>query len=201
MDGRKMKIRDDQVSTVLLAKVYHLLPESIVLFSDTGKVEAPNENGNFSFLTSAKKYTCIGEPIPMTTENVFCNPFSYQTSQKFALGKPAKGKGRASAFSTFGRQRPPGVRQLGEFGYSGPSSSKAAVHEWRKNIEIMQWIEAEKRWKKTSNFPISLNEQTANISSVTKMVSDEVFDGESIVLTDVDHLKILDSSSSKGESL
>ena len=49
MDGRKMKIRDDQVTTSLLGKVFCLLPDSVVLLSDTGEVEIPTDGGYFTF--------------------------------------------------------------------------------------------------------------------------------------------------------
>ena len=89
-----------------------------------------------------------------------------------------KGKGRAWSPSVsscnFGHQRPPGVRQQVQ--------EPPKQHEWRKNIEVMKWMEYEKRWKKISNFPVCLSEQTASVPSVTKLVSDEVFEGEPIVM-------------------
>ena len=88
-----------------------------------------------------------------------------------------------------GRQRPPGVR------LQANDESARSRSEWRKNIDIMKWIDPEKKWKKISNLPLSLCEENANVISVTKM------GGEAAVLLDVDHLKLIDSGTSTGQYL
>ncbi len=70
------------------------------------------------------------------------------------------------------------------------SSSSSSRPEWRKYIEVCKWNEADKQWKKVSNVPIDLSEEIASVPNVSKMVSDELFDGEECVLMDIDYLKI-----------
>ena len=63
--------------------------------------------------------------------------------------------------------------------------------EWTKNIEICQWINCNRKWKKVSNLPICLNDESANIETVSSLVCEEAFHGEPIVLLDLDYLKLL----------
>lgn len=91
MEGRKMKMKNDQISILLLGKVFLLMPDSIVSFSEDGEVESPLED---TFLSLLKKYTCIGEPIPTAAESQVCTPFSYQT-----LG-PSKFAGNGKGWAT-----------------------------------------------------------------------------------------------------
>ena len=53
--------------------------------------------------------------------------------------------------------------------------------------------------EKISNLPLSISEDSANVTSVLSQVSTEVFKGEAIILLDVDYLKLLDSNTTKGE--
>lgn len=75
----------------------------------------------------------------------------------------------------------------------------ATTKEWTKNIEICHWLASQRKWKKISNLPLCLNDESANISSVSILVSVEAFDGDPVVLLDLDYLKLLDSSASKGD--
>lgn len=45
-----------------------------------------------------------------------------------------------------------------------------------KNVEIMKWVSSEKTWKKVSNLQVVLTEETANLTAVTKLVSDKAFE-------------------------
>ena len=67
--------------------------------------------------------------------------------------------------------------------------------EWTKTIEIFRWKGC---WEKISNLPIRLTENRANLSDVTRIVSEEGFEGKEIVLLDVDFLRILDTKAARG---
>lgn len=81
------------------------------------------------------------------------------------------------------------------------SSSSSSRPEWRKYIEVCKWNEADKQWKKVSNVPIDLSEEIASVPNVSKMVSDELFNGEECVLMDIDYLKIPNTSTTRGKKL
>ena len=68
---------------------------------------------------------------------------------------------------------------------------------WNKNIEICEYSDHD--WIKQFSLPIRINDDTANVENVTKMVSDEAFNGEPIVLVDTDYLRILDTPGTRGE--
>ena len=63
MDTKKVKMREEQITTGLLGKVFRLLPDSIILCTEDGELESPDEYRKFSSLLSYKTYACIGEPI------------------------------------------------------------------------------------------------------------------------------------------
>ena len=183
-DGKTIKLRQDQVCAKLVAKVFCLLPDSVLLCTDDGEVECPDDEGRFNNLEPYLSYSVIGENIPDSPgpSAVGVNPLSYQHS--FA-NFSSKGKSKwvptaVSSLSTaHGRQKPPGVK-LQEV-----TKTKAAG--WRKNVDICKWFNPERKWKKVSNLPIILTEETAHVSSVSDIVSDDTFNGEAAVLLDVDH--------------
>lgn len=51
-EGRTLQLRSDQVTVNNIARTFRLIPETIILVSDTGTVAIPDENGSFSDLDS-----------------------------------------------------------------------------------------------------------------------------------------------------
>ena len=72
-----------------------------------------------------------------------------------------------------------------------------AMASRNKNIEICEYSDND--WIKQFSLPIRINDDTANVENVTKMVSDEAFNGEPIVLVDTDYLRILDTPGTRGK--
>ena len=105
-------------NTAVLAKLFYMFPESIVLVSDDGYVATPNEDGDFVHVSNLPIWTVTGDStrqansaggtLQMTTPN------AYQP-------RPGKGKISASKWTpTFTTtlsqfQKPKGVR-VQEFG-------------------------------------------------------------------------------------
>ena len=76
------------------------------------------------------------------------------------------------------------------------------VVEWRKYVEICKWNECEGQWKKVSNLPLQLTNDTANVQQVSEMVAEDAFGGEggeTAILVDVDYLRIPDTANTKGK--
>ena len=46
-EGRVRKIRESELCTRLVGKVFNLFPDSIVLVNEDGLVETPSEDGRF----------------------------------------------------------------------------------------------------------------------------------------------------------
>ena len=61
-----------------------------------------------------------------------------------------------------------------------------ADREFTKKIDICRWSGPGSGWEKVSNLPLTLTEATATISNVADTVSDEAFEGYSVLLFDVD---------------
>jgi len=52
-----------------------------------------------------------------------------------------------------------------------------------------------------SNLPPTLTDATATVSNVADTVSDEAFEGNSVLLLDADYLKVMDTVSTRGHML
>ena len=68
---------------------------------------------------------------------------------------------------------------------------------WQKTIEICAFNES-LQLEKQMNYPLDLTPATANITSVSDILSADVFNGQACVLLDVDNLKIPDSVTTRG---
>ena len=67
---------------------------------------------------------------------------------------------------------------------------------WTKSIEICNFEGSE--LKKAFNLPVALNEKSATVSDVAEFVSDEAFEGASVVLLDSENLQIPNTIGTQG---
>ena len=65
-----------------------------------------------------------------------------------------------------------------------------------KNIDICTYDGV--MVKKVSNFPINLTNETDRLDFISSSVSHELFQGKEVILVDVDNLKIMDSTVTRG---
>lgn len=54
-DGKSLKLNPRELNIAVLSKLFHLFPESIVLVSDDGYVETPDEDGDFIVSTISQR--------------------------------------------------------------------------------------------------------------------------------------------------
>ena len=207
-DSKSLKLKPQQLTTQVLSKLFGLFPDSIVLVSKDGYVEVPSNDGTFTDVDDIPTWTVSGDEIvPTSTGSTsvgpFMNPYSYQPLPlKGQRGKRGR-KWVPTNNIMLQRQKPPGVRaqqqqlSLGEC--TSHRSQQSTVVEWRKYVEICKWNEREGQWKKVSNLPLQLTDDTANVQQVSEMVAEDAFSGETAVLVDVDYLRIPDTANTKGK--
>ena len=208
-DGKSLKLKERQLTTSVLARVFCLFPETIILVSDDGYVEIPDEDGCFNSVDDLPVWTVTGDsmnPTSAAPPTAMMTPFAYQPPR--AAGRKTRARKWAPIYRTslFQQQKPPGVRAQESSDYVGTSSGSRSVQPsaseptiWRKYIEICKWSEREKQWKKVSNLPLTLSESTANIQSVTEMVAADAFNGEAAVILDNEYLQIPDTPNTMGK--
>ena len=131
-EGKSLKLKAKQLTTQVLAKLFSVFPETILLVSEDGYVETADEDGNFDDIDDLPTWTVAGDSTkPSMTMNAHLGangmtPYSYQQPQLWGpsvnrgqgVGTKAgrgrgKGKGKWTpslmTSTTFG-QVPPGVR-------------------------------------------------------------------------------------------
>ena len=175
------------MSTKWIGKVFGLNPDSILLFGNDDTIETPDDDGNFTDLKSYTDYDVQGEINQLTGGSTEHVPISKRGRGMISSTKGVVGK-KWTPFSLSNRgksNKPPGV-----------TSSEIIC---QKSIEIYSYTRS--GLEKHTNYPLELTSLTANIKSVSEMLSVEVFKGESCVLLDVDNLKIPDSTITRGKSL
>ncbi len=201
-DGKTLKLKPGQLKISVLAKLFHLFPESIILISEDGCVETPDDNGDFLEVNDFHTWSATGEstkPSNVATASNSPLVYSYQLPGKKGGGKWTP---RFTSSMLTQRQKPPGVRAQEQLagssgaGAAGPSQSEP---EWRKYVEVCKWSERDGGWKKVSNLPVSLTETTANIERVAQMVSEDALAGEPGVVLDNEYLRLLDAPSTRGK--
>ncbi|XP_064404016.1 uncharacterized protein LOC135349419 [Halichondria panicea] len=215
-DGKTVKLKPSQLTTQVIGKVFGLFPDSIILISDDGFVETPDHEGKFLDVDDLSKWVVNGDSLKADglPQDQQVASFSYQPPSQATSQATSRKRGRPPKWSpkftsallgasSASGQKPPGVRARAEpsvdgAGPSTMSSSSSSRPEWRKYIEVCKWNEADKQWKKVSNVPIDLSEEIASVPNVSKMVSDELFNGEECVLMDIDYLKIPNTSTTRG---
>ena len=67
-DGKSLKLKPRQLNIAVLSKLFHLFPESIVLVSDDGYVETPDEDGDFIGVDDLPTWTVSGDSTKPTTQ-------------------------------------------------------------------------------------------------------------------------------------
>ena len=60
-EGRTLQLRSDQVTVNNIARTFRLIPETIILVSDSGTVAIPDDNGSFSDVDSLLGWTVEGD--------------------------------------------------------------------------------------------------------------------------------------------
>ena len=196
-DGKTIKLKETQLTVQILSKIFGLYPESVLLLSDDGYVEAPNDEGRFVDVDDLPIWSVSGEairPLQSSSGSAFYSP---PTTSR-GMSRRDRGRVRWAPAVTYtpagGTRKPPGVRAQEE------QSETAVGREWRKYIEVCRWNERESQWKKVTNLPLEMTEATASVPHVTQMVAEDVFAGDETVLVDSDYLKIPDTSATTGEN-
>ncbi len=113
-DGKSFKLKPEQLKTSVLAKLFHLFPESIVLVSEDGYVETADDDGDFKEVDDLPTWSVTGESTKPTSvaaagSSAGVSPLAY------SYHLPGKKGGRkwTPRFTTSTlaqRQKPPGVR-------------------------------------------------------------------------------------------
>lgn len=150
-------------------------------------------------------------PAKPPTES-FLTAFPYQAPVAKRGGK-GKGKGRAPAqwipqcttsylpSLRVGTSHPPGVVAQETRSDNVPSGTPDPIAdegEFTIKIDICQRSSLGSGWEKVSNLPLTLTEATATVSNVADTVSDEAFEGNSVLLLNADYLKVMDTASTRG---
>ena len=139
-DGKLLKLKPRQLNIAVLSELFHLFPKSIILVSDDGYVETPDEDRDFIGVNDLPTWTVSGDSTKPTTHPVTTQP----VSTLYAYQPIVKGKGHASRWmptfttSLFQRQKLPGVRaQESEQGTLDTGKNEV---EWRKYIDMqIEW--------------------------------------------------------------
>ena len=177
-DNRKIKMKEEQLNLKTIAQIFGFFPDSVFLIDERNDaVETADETGIF-YLEKSVKYKVYGESIitPVLPPPVLKVP-----------GTPT--------ISNSARAPPKGFSIKTKWPARPASASKEL--EWTKTIEVSQVTNGE--MKKLSNFPVALNEASANIIHVSQQLSSEVFGGKSVILLDNDNLPIPDTVASRGK--
>ena len=83
MDDKSFKLKEKQFTTVVLSWVFSLFSESIILVSDNGYVEIPNEEGYFIDVDNLTTWTVTGysmtpTPVAPPPPIIMVTSYSYQ---------------------------------------------------------------------------------------------------------------------------
>ncbi len=200
--GKQVKMKDSQLSTKWIGKVFGLYPDSIILVGDDDTIEIPDEYGSFTGLKRFTDYEVQGDSTKLPI-----SPSGSGSSQHAFVPIPKRGKDIIVSTARSGdsgkrwnplslsrgkTNKPPGVTM---------SDNKVKQVICQKTMEIHAFKDSCQAVEKVLNYPLELTTATANISSVSEILSTEVFNGEPCVLLDVDNLKIPDSSTTRGTEI
>ena len=206
LGDKRVKLKKEQLTTNVLAKIFDVYPDTIILISDDGYVATPNAKGIFEDLDDVPIWSCQGTscnpPVEATSSS---SSYPYQAPSK--RGGKGKGKGRVQWVPQHttsylpslrgGSNRPPGVvAQETRLRSNVTELPTTADREFPKKIDICHW--SRNGWEKVSNLPLMLTEATATVLNISSCVSEEAFEGNSVVLLGADYLKVLDTPSTRG---
>ena len=191
MDDKSFKLKEKQFTTVVLSWVFSLFPELIILVSDDGYVEIPNEEGYFTDVDNLLMWTTSGysmTPTPAALTAAMMT--SYSTSLLVLLGRiSAEKQSPIYQASLFKHMRPLSVCALESDNYVNTSSGSSSAHSnhsvqpsasdydnWWKYIEVCKWSDLKKQWKKypTGDYWVYYY--------WLKMVTEDAFNGEVAVI-------------------
>jgi len=125
-DGKSLKLKEKQLTTVVLLRVFNLFPETILLVSEDGYVELPDEEGYFVAVDDLPTWTVTGDsmaPAPAAPPSTnMTTPYSYQPP--LTGGRKNRGRKWSPMYriSLFQHQKPPGVCAQEADDYFGTSS-------------------------------------------------------------------------------
>ena len=119
LGDKRVKLKKEQLTTNVLAKIFDIFPDTIILISDDGYVATANSKGFFEDLDDIPIWTCQGTSCNPLAEATSSSGSSYPYQAPSKRGGKGKGKGRvqwASQHTTSylpslrgGSNRPPGV--------------------------------------------------------------------------------------------
>lgn len=179
-EGRVRKIRESELCTRLVGKVFSLFPDSIVLVNEDGLVENPSEDGRFDLPVECTEYEVQGDGMGhiQTTSSA-----AVSLSGAMTPLQPNPVKSGTPKF-ILKAKKPPATN-------STSSAQVAQDEEVNKMVEIHTVIDNELQRK--GSFPVTLKKFTANIDYISSVLSIEVFDGAAVVLLDNDNFEIPDT--------
>ena len=140
-EGKVRKIRESELDTRLIGKVFNLYPDSIVLVNEDGLVETESrEDGRFIDLSEFIEYDVEGDNLDhIPTPNLAA------ASSVSLSSAPHHAKNDTPKFSLKAKKPPPTNN-------SAPTSS--LEEEMNKTVEIHRMIDDELR--RQGSFPITL---------------------------------------------
>ena len=100
-DGKSLKLKERQLTTSVLARVFCLFPETIILVSDNGYVEIPDKDGCFNRVDDLPVWTVTGDsmnPTSATPLTAMMTPFAYQPPR--AAGRKTRARIENVAYMT-----------------------------------------------------------------------------------------------------
>ena len=125
MEGKTARLKQNQISTMLLSKVFRLMPDSILLCNNEGEIESPNESGLFKGLASYYTYSCIGEPIPDCPTPSSIYPYAYGGPSSFMSGSKVPMYSVGGSTARYSGNKGAGKGKKGSFPWSNTLDDKS----------------------------------------------------------------------------
>ena len=198
--GNYVRIQSGQLNARSIGRVFNVFPQSVFLVADDGSV-IPDEDGNLNVdnMDASFVWTCDGDSSRPAESaagtSLYGSPFAYQPLEASMAITERKTRNRwAPKFNTSMLR----AQNSGQHANEAKQWVDSLVDlTWTKNIEICSFEGSDV--KKLFTLPISLTEKSASVSSVSKFVSQEGFEGHAVVLLDSENLKIPDTFGTCGK--
>ena len=98
-DGRKLQVRLEQLAVHNLAKIFHIVPDTLFLVSEDGSVALPDGNARFSDVESFRVWQVEGTKSSKGAAPGFGKPLQGASSQGTSSGSSGiRGKWKPRAF-------------------------------------------------------------------------------------------------------
>ena len=183
MGSKRYKLRRQQLTTAVIARLFGLSAEAIFLTSDDGDMETPSSDGDFFHIDDLLAWTVNQTPGEGSRKQL------QSSTQRSLLG--------VTSF-----YQPSSLSQGGSFAnkwqpkaVAGAKSSRGSS-SWQRNIEIYTLHDGKP--KHVYTHPITQDENTANVSSVRATISNEAFQEQPVTLLDVKNKVVPDVNGTKG---